>query len=423
MKTVPSIQLVLAIAIASTGPALGQVPTSNDTSDINFNTGMGKGALGGPKASNEGLENTASGYNALGNNTIGGYNTAAGFQALFNNTSGSENVAFGEQTLSSNTTGIQNTACGSETLYSNTTGDNNTASGYLALFTNSTGDNNTASGYLALRWNTGSDNTGTGANALTSNTIGNFDTATGYDALFLNTTGTGNVADGYSALLHNKQGNYNAAFGFEALYTNNPGSNNIAVGYRAGFDLTTGSDNIDIGNLGVADESGVIRIGTSSTQTSAYIAGIYNVTTITAGLPVLVDSTGQLGTVSSSERFKTAIAPMGSNSAKLRELRPVTFLYKADPRSTLRYGLIAEQVAAVYPELVVRDQHGRIDGVRYDELAPMLLNEVQKQAAEIRKLKQQQKQLATQADVNELKQQLQAALAAVLLKDQLIGRR
>jgi hypothetical protein len=129
----------------------------------------------------------------------------------------------------------------------------------------------------------------------------------------------------------------------------------------------------------------------------------------------------------SSERFKTAIAPMGSNTAKLGQLRPVTFHLKTDPKGTLQYGLIAEEVAKVYPELVIRDQKGRIDGVRYDELAPMLLNEVQKQAAEIRDLKQQQKQSVAQAEqLRDMQQQLavmQATFAKLQVKDELVARR
>jgi hypothetical protein len=176
----------------------------------------------------------------------------------------------------------------------------------------------------------------------------------------------------------------------------------------------------------------VIRIGTevpTALQTKTYIAGIYDNTAV-VGIGVVIDSNGQLGTVSSSERFKTDIAPMGSNTSKLQQLRPVTFHYKADPQGTQRYGLIAEEVATVYPELVVRDKNGRIDGVRYDELAPMLLNEVQQaqmkiaaQDAEISQLKQQQKNFATQAELNDLKQQLQAALAALRSKDQLVAQR
>jgi hypothetical protein len=143
--------------------------------------------------------------------------------------------------------------------------------------------------------------------------------------------------------------------------------------------------------VGVAGESAKIRIGNPPYQTATYIAGIYG--TAVSGTPVMISSTGQLGVTVSSERFKTAIAPMGSISGKLQHLRPVTFHLKSDPRGALQYGLIAEEVAKVYPELVIRNESGRIDGVRYDELAPMLLNELQQQAAQIRDLKQQMAEL------------------------------
>jgi Chaperone of endosialidase len=195
------------------------------------------------------------------------------------------------------------------------------------------------------------------------------------------------------------------------------------VGYQAGLNLTAGSHNIDIGNEGVAAESDTIRIG--ATQKATFIAGIKGISV--TGSAVMVSSTGQLGVTVSSERFKTAIERMGSNTAKLEQLRPVTFHLKTDPKGALQYGLIAEEVAKVYPELVIRNENGRIDGVRYDELAPMLLNEMQKknaaQDAEIRDLKQQQKQFATQAEVQDLRQQLQAALLKLQSKDGLVAQR
>jgi trimeric autotransporter adhesin len=177
------------------------------------------------------------------------------------------------------------------------------------------------------------------------------------------------------------------ATGTDALYSNTTGSTNIAVGYKAGYNLTTGSNNIDIGSPGVAAESGIIRIGTitgtTSTQSAAYVAGIYGVKTGTAGTAVFIDSSGQLGTVSSSRRYKEDVQPMEDVSERLFKLRPVKFRYKKADTSgqkPIQYGLIAEEVAAVYPELVVRDATtGRVDGVRYDELAPLLLNELQKQ--------------------------------------------
>ncbi len=149
------------------------------------------------------------------------------------------------------------------------------------------------------------------------------------------------------------------------------------MGYEAGFNVTTGSNNIDIGNEGLAADNGVIRIGTAGSQKEVFIAGIH--TSKITGSAVYVTAGGRLGVLASSERYKTGIAPMGSNTAKLEQLRPVKFHLKSDPNGAVQYGLIAEEVAKVYPELVIRDEKGNIDGVRYDELAPMLLNEMQKQ--------------------------------------------
>jgi hypothetical protein len=294
---------------------------------------------------------------------------------------------------------------------------------------------------------TGLSNTASGANALLLNTTGSYNSAAGQAALRFNTVGEYNVASGYSALYSNTTGNGNAAYGLKALYSNTTGADNIAEGYEAGYYLTTGSHNIDMGNLGVAAESGVIRIGTSGQQTKTFVAGITGVSV--TGSAVVVSSTGQLGVTVSSERYKTAIAPMGSDTAKLEQLRPVSFRLKSDAAGTRQYGLIAEEVAKVYPELVIRDGSGRIDGVRYDELAPMLLNEMQQQhaqmaekidaqaktnaaqttqlagqAAEIRDLKQQQ--FRTQQEMAELKalnQATQVALRRLQAKDEFVAQR
>jgi hypothetical protein len=272
----------------------------------------------------------------------------------------------------------------------------NTAMGTDALLhvnLDEAGCHNTASGEDALYSDTnGSYNTATGFSALYSNTTGSNNTSAGYESLTLNSTGGDNTASGYEALYSNTSGNNNTASGVGALQNNTTGSNNIAEGYWAGYNLTTGSNNIDIGNAGVAAESGVIRIGTKGIQKEAFIAGIYN--RPLPGNVVVVDSYGRLGVQAvSSERFKMAIEPMGSNTARLGQLRPVSFHLKSDPNGALQYGLIAEEVAKVYPELVIRNEQGRIDGVRYDELAPMLLNEVQQQQEKIAAMEQQLAQI------------------------------
>jgi hypothetical protein len=399
-----------------------------------YNTAVGINALLADNYSaTTGTVNTAVGYGALFENTNGSYNTATGYEALGLNKTANGNAAFGYAALGSNTA-ADNTAIGSGAMQQNTAGTANTASGYQALYTNTTTDYNTASGYQALYSNNGSSNTASGAYALS-----------------LNSTGNGNTASGVNALYANKTGNENTASGQGALKSNTTGSSNIAIGFQAGVNLTTGSSNIDIGSLGVAGESGVIRIGATSgatAQSTAYVAGIYGVTTTNTGTEVFVDSSGQLGTVSSSIRYKEDIQPMASASERLLTLRPVKFRYKkanASGEKPIQYGLIAEEVAEVYPELVVRDATtGRIDGVRYDELAPMLLNEVQQQQskmtaqaeriaaqsehiaaqdAQIRVLEHRQKQFATQAEVADLKQQLQAALLKLHAADELLGRR
>ena len=401
-------------ALALTGLAHAQV-----TSDEYDNTGMGTGALGGSinsacqigQSSSSKCYNTAAGYAALGSIKTGGnYNTGTGFVVLYQNTSGYYNTATGAGALEQNTTGESNTAIGFGALSSNILGNNETRS---------TGSYNTASGAQSLYLNTtGSDNTASGFSALYSNTVGEYNTASGYEALFSNSNGYSNVSSGYEALYANTDGNDNTATGTNALRYNTTGSNNSAFGFHAGANLTTGSNNIDVGSPGAAGDANTIKIGVEGTQTATYIAGIYGHSL--TGSAVVVTSSGELGVVASSERFKTGIASMGTDTANLGQLRPVTFKLKADPTGTRQYGLIAEEVAKVYPELVIRNSDGRIDGVRYDELAPMLLNEVQKQAAEIRALKVQMR--AVKEMHSELRE-LHAALANKQGKEALVADR
>ncbi len=289
-----------------------------------------------------------------------------------------------------------NTASGEDALYSDTSGSYNTATGFSSLFSNKTGDNNTAAGYQSLYYNaTGSNNT-----------------ASGHESLFTNTTGSDNTALGAGALRSAKTGN-----------------NNIALGYEAGYNLTTGSNNIEIGSKGLATDYNMIKIGVEGLQAKTFIAGIYK--TSVSGSAVMVNSNGQLGVVVSSERFKTDIVPMGSHTAKLQALRPVKFHLKTDPHGAVQYGLIAEEVAQVYPELVIRDETGRIDGVRYDELAPMLLNEMQEQqkvvAAQSAKIADEERRAAARdTKIARLQEQLagiQAALVKLQSMDQLVARR
>jgi len=321
----------------------------------------------------------------------GGYandNTAEGTDALKSLTTGTDNTAIGFEALFSNTTGFDNTASGSHALLSNTIGSNNTATGLSALFSNTIGSSNTATGVEALKSNTtGNANTANGFAALSNNTTGSYSTANGYNALFHNTTGISNTAHGFEALFSNT-GNYNTADGVEALFRNTSGGDNIALGFNAGSQLTTGSNNIDIGNVGVAGEANTMRIGIEGTQTKTFIAGIRGATTGFAdAIAVVIDSSGQLGTVSSSRRFKKEIKPMDQTSQAILGLQPVTFQYKSDSKGTPQFGLIAEEVAKVDPHLVVRDAKGEIYSVRYEAVNAMLLNEFLK---EHRKVEEQE---------------------------------
>jgi hypothetical protein len=261
----------------------------------------------------------------------------------------------------------------------------------------------------------GNSNTASGFQALSNNAAGNANTAIGTNALVLNTTGNSNTASGAGALLNNTTGGGNTASGYRALIANT-GSNNTGIGINAGSILTTGSNNIDIGHAGVAAEANTIRIGISGTQTRAFIAGISGVTTGSAAVAVVVDANGQLGTVSSSRRYKFEIDDMAEASAGLMRLRPVTFRYLVHGDSApLQYGLIAEEVAEVYPELVARNKDGQVDTVMYQFLAPMLLNEVQKQQKSIAELHEENAAMRDQFDAEKavLRDQLQRLMQRV----------
>jgi Chaperone of endosialidase len=305
-----------------------------------------------------------------------------------------------------------NTAEGQNALFSLTTGGFNAAVGFLSLRSNTTGQFNTAIGAGTLLANTADQNTATGAGALLSNTTGSNNTVNGAFALFNNTEGDFNTANGVQALFNNTTGQGNTANGFEALINNTTGAVNIALGRNAGSNLTTGNFNIDIGNIGVADESNTVRIGAGQTRT--FIAGIRGKTTgIADAVSVLIDSAGQLGTMSSSRRFKNEIKPMDKASDALLALKPVTFHYKSDSSGTPQFGLIAEEVAAVNPDLVVRDEKGEIYTVRYDAVNAMLLNEFLKEHRKVENLEatvaQQHKDF--EAAVAELKGQIQKVSA------------
>jgi hypothetical protein len=381
------IPLAFAAAYLAFSPQAGAA--CQEGCDItNFNTFLGDDAL---ITNTTGASNTAIGVETLENNTKGSENTAIGDSALTANTTGNDNTATGGVALVSNTSGSENTGTGVGALANNGTGNHNTATGFSALYFN-TADNNTASGYDALLNNsTGANNVANGVNALLSNISGSFNAVNGVGALKASMSGSNNAAEGYRALYTNTTGGSNTALGSDALMNNTSGSSNIAVGVSAGSKLTTGDNNIDIGALGVVGEANTMRLGKAGTQTTTFIAGISGVT-VGGGVGVIIDSTGHLGTVVSSERFKNAIKPMDKASEAILALKPVTFHYKheLDPKGIPQFGLVAEQVEKVNPDLVARDEQGKPYTVRYEAVNAMLLNEFLK---EHRKVEEQQKEI------------------------------
>ena len=335
-----------------------------------------------------GKGNTVEGSGALNSLTTGIHNTALGYRTLFSLKTGNDNTATGSEALY-NSTASFNTANGFQALHHNTTGFNNEATGWRALFENTIGFQNTANGVAALYSNsTGIDNTATGAAALHDNKTGGFNTAVGFQALPQNTTGSFNTATGNDSLFNNTNGKNNTAIGVGALHQNTTGDRNIALGGDAGALLTTGDFNIDIGNGGVPGESSTIRIGQLGSQSDTYIVGIFGTNIV--GSPVAVTSDGHLGiAATSSARFKDAIKPMDKASEVILALKPVTFYYKKeiDPKRTAQFGLVAEEVEKINPDLVTRDAKGELYTVRYEAVNAMLLNEFLKEHRTMQQLK------------------------------------
>ena len=301
-----------------------------------------------------------------------------------------KNTAEGQDALFSLTNGTANTANGFSALKANTRGDRNTANGALALFTNVTGSENTATGYAALLFNRGSGNTASGVGALYNNATGDDNTAIGQRALHDNLNGYRNTANGHGALSRNTTGKSNTAEGFHALDNDTTGSYNIALGVDAGRDVNTADDVICIGTVG-ADVSHSCYIGNIFDQPSP------------SGLAVFVNRDGKLGTIMSSRRFKEDIKPMDKASEAILALQPVKFRYKKDfdPTGTAQFGLVAEDVAKVNPDLVVRDKEGKPYSVRYDQVNAMLLNEFLKE----RKKADDQQKTITQLKSDATKQE------------------
>jgi hypothetical protein len=416
MKTIRNkLYSVIALAGFALMPHAHAVNPPPDGGYPGGNTAEGQAAL---SSLTTGGFNTATGFLSLRSDTSGSFNTAVGAGALLANTADS-NTATGAGALLSNTTAVANTAYGAFALLSNTTGGTpgtifgidvgpNTAVGSRALQSNTTTSANTAVGYQALGNLTGgfmgtdlAAHTAVGFQALGNATGGYGNCAVGWRALYSNTDMSINTGIGFDALSSNTGGCCNVAIGAEALRSNTTSSNNVAVGTGAGMNMT-GHDNIAVGygagqnisgdnnvviGSGGFDASTTIQIGERGLHTATFIAGIHDATI--SGTGVVVNDAGQLGVTASAARFKEEIKPMDAASETLFLLRPVTFRYKKeiDPAGTPQFGLVAEDVEKVNPDLVVRDKEGKPYTVRYDQVHAMLLNEFLK---EHRKLEEQQ---------------------------------
>ena len=329
-----------------------------------------------------------------------GFNTAEGVGALSSLTTGTANTGLGENALKSNTAGNNNTATGSGALFSSSTGSNNTATGNQALVLNTAGTNNTANGNVALFFNSsGSFNTAIGGGALNGNTSGSLNTATGLDALRHNNDGGNNNAFGHAALLSNVTGDFNNAFGDIAL-ASCTGDFNTAFGDEAGLNVTGGAGNTFIGSSAgeaVSTANGVVCIGrnvvgSNTADNRTFVGNVGTFPQATSGTVDFVTvelTSGKLGHVASSGRYKEDIKPMDKASELLYQLKPVTFRFKKDlenPSPVLDYGLIAEDVAKIDPKLAVRDGKGQIESVRYMAIYNMMLNEFLKEHQTVKAL-------------------------------------
>lgn len=344
-----------------------------------------------------------------------GNSAAEDVDALNPHTTGSDNTAHGWSSLFSNTTGSSNTANGRGALYGNSVGDNNTAVGFQALYNSLGGSENTATGVQALMNTIGDQNTANGFQALRTNGIGQGNVANGIQTLYNNTTGNQNTADGAYALYLNTTGAFNTASGTLALFHNTTGRENTAIGDSAGLDLTTGDGNVCIGYdvRGIAGEFNTTRI-----------RNIYS--SLASERPVYVTSDNKLGTLLSTRRVKNDIKPMDKASEAILALKPVTFRYKkeVEPNGAMQFGLVAEEVAEVDPDLVILDKGGKPESVRYEAINAMLLNEflkehkkVEEQEATISELKKGMGVLTAQ--IKEQALQIQKVNAQVQMRESL----
>jgi uncharacterized coiled-coil protein SlyX len=445
----PSLFIALGLALACFGllpnahatDVEGSLPNGNNAEGVGvltslttgaWNTGTGHEALHNLTTGNL---NTATGLRALFTNNADA-NTAHGMMALFSNTVGTENVAVGAQALVFNVDGVSNTAAGTQALFANTSGSGNCAFGQWAQSFNTVGDTSNAFGYGSLFNNdttaingfgfaalasnvTGPNNAAFGDLSLVLNVIGSANCAFGNEALLNNDSsaagaGNGNNAFGVQALTSNVDGETNNAFGTFALFSNvsgvwnnafgfaalssSTGDFNTAMGDSAGATITTGNHNACFGEgagngIVTADNQVAINVPAAGPfadiSNTCFIGSIFNQPVSDAGSAqdVFVDQFNVLGFVASTRRVKHDIKPMDKASEMLYGLKPVTYKYNSDKTGRTQFGLIAEEVAEVAPDLVIRDNNGDVQTVRFEQIGMIMLNEFLKEHRTVEQLK------------------------------------
>ncbi len=314
-----------------------------------------------------------------------GLNTALGIGALASNTSGYQNVATGYQAMFSNTTGYQNVATSYQALYSNTTGNSNIATGFGAMYANTTGYRNVALGYQAMVSNiSGYQNVATGYQTLFNNTNGIANVATGYQALYSNSSGYYNVASGYQALYSNSTGYYNVASGLRALYVNSTGNDNVALGRNAGYATpagsatnanTTGSNNTFVGSYAMPGTSTQLSYATALgsealvTTSNTVVLGRTSDVTVIGGtgddgsgnkLQVTGSVKATAFNTSSDRRLKYDISAINRDAIleQLKMLSAYQYRFYSDTTGKMRYGVIAQEIAPLFPNVVSTDANG-----------------------------------------------------------------
>jgi len=365
MKIRSKILMVILPVVACFAFLPGARAICNEGCGDNFNTFEGENALINLGI---GAGNTAFGWEALAFTSATSFNTGIGGGALALNNS-DNNTAVGAGAMLLNLSGTQNVAVGTDALLNNDSGSDNNAIGAFALFSNIGGTFNNAHGRNALTANLGDENNAMGDDAMDSNTTGSFNTAMGDDAL-----------DGCTT-----------------------GSSNVAVGDEAGTAVVAGSNIICIG-AGVTGGGGPFQ----DFDNTCFIGSIFGEPTSDPGTQtaVYVDQFNVVGIFNSSRQYKHDIQPMDKSSETLYQLKPVTFKFNSDVKGSTQYGLIAEDVAQVDPQLVVR-KNGETVTVRYEQINSMLLNEF---------LKEHKKVEEQQASISQLKSEMQTMVAQ--LKEQ-----